>query len=80
MNSLAQLLEFLARLQSSKISFSLDCVRDAIMVIVPAPSKYHEIEFFADGHIEIQTFGPSGAVAEMTLEEISETVIRDVNG
>jgi len=50
-NSLEQLLEFLIRLQNSKIQFRLDCVRDAIMVVVPTPSKYYEIEFFADGHI-----------------------------
>ena len=80
MNSLEQLLDFLIQLQNSKIQFRLDCVRDAIMVIVPAPSKYYEIEFFADGHIESQTFGPSNAVQRVTHAEISETVIRDVNG
>ena len=50
------------------------------MVVVPAPSKYYEIEFFADGHIEGQTFGPSNAVERVTLAEISEAVIRDLNG
>lgn len=80
MNSLSQLLEFLILLQNSKIQFRLDCVRDAVMVIVPTPGKYYEIEFFADGHIETQTFGPSSAVARLTLEEVSEAVIYDVNG
>jgi hypothetical protein len=79
-NSLDKLLEFLARLRDAKIQFSLDCVRDAIMVIVPTPRKYYEIEFFADGHIESQTFGQPSEVTRLTLEEISEVVVRDVNG
>lgn len=78
-NNLEQLLEFLVRLQNSKIQYRLDCVRDAIMVIVPTPSKYYEIEFFADGHIESQTFGSAGAVTQVTLDQIAEAVIADVN-
>jgi hypothetical protein len=50
------------------------------MVVSPTPSKYHEVEFFADGHIERQTFGPSGAVEQTTFEEITKVVIGDVNG
>jgi hypothetical protein len=79
-NSLEQLLEFIARLQASSISYRLDCVRDAVMVIVPTPSKYFEIEFFADGHIESQTFGPAGDVATFSLDEISGRVISDLEG
>jgi hypothetical protein len=79
-NSLEQLLEFLIRLQNARITFRLECVRDAIMVVIPTPSKYYEVEFFADGHIERQTFGPSGSVEQTTLDEITEVVLRDVNG
>jgi hypothetical protein len=80
MNSLEQLLDFVTRLQNSKIQFRPDCVRDAIMVVAPTPSKYCEIEFFADGHIESQAFGPSTPVARVTLDEIAQAVIRDVTG
>jgi hypothetical protein len=73
-------LEFLFALQDAKITFRLDCVRDAIMVVIPTPSSYYEVEFFADGHIERQIFGPAGAVHQTTLEGITEAVIRDVNG
>ena len=79
-NGLQQLLDFLAQLQESKVQFRLDCVREAIMVVVPTPSKYHEIEFFADGRIESQTFGPQSQVQRPTLAAITEAVIRDVNG
>jgi hypothetical protein len=50
------------------------------MVVVPSPSTYYEIEFFADGHIEVQTFGTPSQVQTVTLMEITERVIRDVNG
>jgi hypothetical protein len=65
-------------LQSSKIQFKLDCVRDAVMVVVPTPSTYYEVEFFADGHIEAQTFGPQSEVKTVTLQDITGAVIQDV--
>jgi hypothetical protein len=80
MNGLEQLLEFLSRLQDGRIQFDLKCVRDAIMVAVRSPSAYYEIEFFADGHIEVQTFGPPSPVQTATLQEITDRVVRDVNG
>lgn len=80
MNSLEQLLAFLRRLDATNISYRLDCVRDAIMVIVPAPSKYYEIEFFADGHIESQTFGPANMVKSATIDALAAEVIGDLEG
>jgi len=80
MNSLENLLNFLQSLRDVKIRYNLDCVRDAIMVIVPAPSKHYEIEFFADGHLEVQTFGPSSLVTSSTAEELLQLIIHDVNG
>ena len=80
MDALEQLLQFLLTLRENKIHFSLDCVREAIMVTVPTPSQYYEIEFFADGHIETQTFGPCSEVQRISLQAITQKVIRDVNG
>jgi len=79
-NSFEQLLEFISRLRDSRIPFDLKCVRDAIMVALRSPSKYYEIEFFADGRIEVQTFGPPRPVQTVTLREITDRVVRDVNG
>lgn len=50
------------------------------MVALRSPSIYYEIEFFADGHIEVQTFGTSSQVQTVTLQEITDRVIRAVNG
>jgi hypothetical protein len=80
LNSLETLLHFISQLQDCRIQFDLKCVREAIMVAVRSPSTYYEIEFFADGHIEVQTFGASNEVDIENLQEITERVIRDVNG
>lgn len=69
----------MTRLQNSKTDYMLDCVREAIMVIIPTPHKYYEIEFFADGHVESQTFGPSSPTESVNLDEIAEAVLRDVD-
>ena len=79
-NGLEQLLSFVARLREEKIHFTLDCQRDAIMVIVPSPSRYFEIEFFADGRIEVQTFGPASKVTAVSVDEITQSVVGAVNG
>jgi hypothetical protein len=75
-----QIIEFTSRLNLARIPFNLTSVREAIMVTVRGPSTYYEIEFFADGHIEVQTFGPPSPVQTLTLAEIAERVVRDVNG
>ena len=80
MNGLEQLLEFISRLQEERIQFDLKCVRDAIMVALRSPSAYYEIEFFADGHIEVQSFESTSDVQMITLAEITDQVVRDVNG
>ena len=80
MNALEQLLEFLSALRDAKVCFNLTSVRDAIMVTIVSPSTYYEIEFFADGRIEVQTFGPANRVQTFNLQDITDRVIREVNG
>lgn len=48
--------------------------------VLSKPKTYYEIEFFADGHIEVQTFGPASEVLRLTLQEVTDYVVRDVNG
>ncbi len=80
MNAPGQLLQFLSELQDAKIQFDLKCVRDAIMVTVVSPSTYYEIEFFADGHIAVETFGSPSTVMTTALKEITDRVVLSVNG
>jgi hypothetical protein len=80
MNGMQLLLEFIAKLKEAKIHFMLGCERDAVMVSIVSPATYYEIEFFADGEIEVQTWGPAGAVRETTLPEITETILQALHG
>ena len=49
------------------------------MVAIVSPAAYYEVEFFADGRIEVQTFA-GGNVEEATLDEISATIIKAFDG
>ncbi|MHC5536743.1 hypothetical protein ACYOEI_00535 [Singulisphaera rosea] len=60
MNPLQKLLDFLSDLDQHKIYFNLTRVRpEAIMVEVAVPGERWEVEFFADGHLEVEIFGHS---------------------
>jgi len=79
-NELEKVREFVARLKDAKIHYTLQSVREALMVTVVSPSAYYEVEFFGDGHIEVQTWGPAHSVQRFSLDEVSGTIIRAVNG
>jgi len=79
MNGMEQLLTFIARLKEAKIQFALDCQREAIMVTVVTPLAYYEVEFFADGEIDVQRF-MAEPLEGMTLEEITNVVIDEMTG
>lgn len=52
-----KLLNFLATLKESKIHYTLECNRDeAIMVLIAVPGERWEVEFFAEGNVEIEVF------------------------
>jgi len=80
MTPLEQLLHFISSLRAAQIHFSLEAVREAIMVVIPTPANYYEVEFFADGHIESQAFGPAGEVRNVSLDAITRVVVQAVNG
>jgi hypothetical protein len=50
-------LDFVRRLEDAGIRYSLTPVRDgALMVETDVPGQHWEIEFFTDGHVEIERF------------------------
>jgi len=57
-----KLLEFLNLLEAKKIYYKLNKVRDAIMVEIAVPGERLEVEFFADGNVEIEKFISSGEI------------------
>jgi hypothetical protein len=62
-NPLRKLLDFLSDLDERKIFHRLSQVRpEAIMVEIAVPGERWEVEFFADGHVEVEVFGPSPGI------------------
>lgn len=63
MNSLQKLLDFLSNLDERKIFYKLSRVRpEAIMVEIAVPGERWEVEYFADGHVEVEVFASPGLV------------------
>lgn len=57
-----KLLDFLNELEAKKIYYKLNKVRDAVMVEIAVPGERWEVEFFADGSVEIEKFISSGEI------------------
>ena len=56
--------DFISRLKSAKIHFTLSSVRDeAVMVHIAVPGERWEVEFLSDGSIEIETFRSNGQIS-----------------
>lgn len=69
--SLAKILVFLERLDQHNIAHRIQQVRDAIMVCVDVPGQRWEIEFFEDGHVEVERFVSTGSIeGEDVLNEL----------
>ncbi|MEP6619747.1 MAG: hypothetical protein ABJE47_10535 [bacterium] len=61
MNSFQNLLDFLARLQATKIHYTLAHFREeTISVEIAVPGERWEVEFFADGGVDVEVFTSSG--------------------
>jgi hypothetical protein len=74
-NALQKLLDFLAKLDQYKHHYRLSCHRDeAIMVELAVPGERWEVEFFADGEVEVERFRSNGHIAdESELAELFTT-------
>ncbi len=72
MNAFQKLLEFLSDLDRRRIYYRLSRVRDeAIMVEIAVPGERWEVEFFADGHVDVEVFkSVNGAVGEEALARL----------
>ena len=71
MYGLRELIEFLDKLDENKMYYRLHKIRDSILVEVAIPGQRWEVEFMADGHIEIEKFISSGIIfGDEELENI----------
>ena len=57
-----KILDFLDKLEEKKIYYKLNKIRDAIMVEIDIPGERWEVEFFADGNIEVEKFISQGEI------------------
>ena len=65
-----KLIEFLKRLEESKIYYRLNKIRDSILVEIVVPGQRWEVEFFQDEHIEIEKFISNGSLYDENEIEI----------
>jgi hypothetical protein len=56
-------LAFVDRLEAAKVWRRLEVVRDALMVVAVVPGEHWEVEFFPDGHVEVERFRSNGEIA-----------------
>lgn len=70
--SFKKLLRFLGRLEQAKIWYRMEHIRDeTVMVWVASPGQRWEVEFFEDGHIEVERFrSADGIEDEVALESL----------
>ena len=60
-NPLQKLIDFLAELDGAHVFYRLSRPREeAIMVEAAVPGERWEVEFFADGQVEIEVFRSAG--------------------
>lgn len=64
---LAKLLTFLKRLEDHKVWYRLEHIRDWVMVLLAIPGERWEVEFFEDGHVEVERFISNGEIADEDL-------------
>lgn len=60
------LIDFLNKLEEKKIFYMLSKVRDSILVEIAVPGERWEVEFFCDGHIEVEKFISQGEIFDQT--------------
>jgi hypothetical protein len=67
-----ELIQFLDRLRSASIHFSVDTIRpNGLLVMLAVPGQRWEVEFFADGNVEVEKFTSDGTIhGKETLEDL----------
>jgi hypothetical protein len=71
-----KLLNFISELEKRNIYHKLASYReDSIMVEITVPGERWEVEFFADDHVEVETFlsNPVGMEGEEAIKRLFDT-------
>ena len=73
----SRLLDFLEQLEAANIHYGLHHVRDSLMVRAYVPSGLWEIEFFADGSLEIEHFARADGVDTASPEWLDQFIAKE---
>ena len=57
-----ELFDFLNLLEERNIYFTLNRIRDSVLVEVSVPGERWEVEFFSDGSVEVEKFISEGII------------------
>ncbi len=67
MSDLKSLTDFLDSLDKADIHYSLSSIREgAILVSVVVPGEHWEVEFMADGEVEVEIFESDGEILDQS--------------
>ena len=55
-------MRFLNELENRKIYYRLNKIRDSILIEIAVPGERWEVEFFANGNVEIEKFLSEGKI------------------
>ena len=67
MDNLNKLIQFLNKLESSKIYYELSKIRDSVLVSVVVQGERWEVEFMINGDVEIEKFVSNGEIHDDSL-------------
>ena len=73
-DQLSRLLDFIGRLDEVSIRYSLRSFRDSVCVAIVVPGERWEVEFMAEGGVEVERFVSSGDIGD---ESELEVLFRD---
>ncbi len=76
---LSKLTHFLDRLDEADVHYTLSSIREgAILVGATVPGEHWEVEFMADGEVEVEVFRSSGDIEdESNLDALFEKAGED---
>jgi hypothetical protein len=67
-NYFDRLLQFLKRLQETKIDYRLDNYReDAVSVLITVPGERWEVDFLKDGSVDVERFRSNGHIYDESI-------------
>lgn len=78
MNSLQKVLDFLNKLDESGLGYSMEHNReDTLSVLVAIPGERWEVEFHADGEVEVEVFYSGAEEEDLEGEEALERLFAE---